>query len=258
MRLLTVAAASVVGVVLLALLPFAGAAVPLRGSVTTCSSNWSCDFVFNTSTGKGWANGSSPGYSYPGTMSLRLPGEANTTTGLPYSTYIQKLTGTYTYWTIGTFLGSDVNTGTVVTGTTNSNFTITCVGHSGKGGGCNYIYTTDNGTVTVRVTLAEMTATTLSCSPTTIVAGKTSCTVTVSNLWNSSKVPVGKLHIVGPYGGKLSDKGSCTLSSKGTCAFNWTAPVNGCGAYTITATYLGTTYYYTSTGSIAINVTDGC
>ena len=258
MQLLKAGLASIVVVALFALLPFAGATAPVTGTITTCSSNWSCDFVFNTSAGHGWANGTSTGYLLPGSLSLKLPGESNTSTNLTYSTYIQQLTGTYTYWTIGTFLGTDVNTGTVVFGTTDSNYTITCVGHSGRGGGCTYIYTTDNGSVVVKLTAAEMTATTLSCSPSTLSSGKTSCTATVTNLWNSSKVPSGKLHISFPYGGKPTSKGTCTLSSTGSCKFSWTAGANLCGAYTITVTYAGTPSYYTSSASKAITLTDGC
>jgi len=257
-KLLKAGLASVLVVALLALLPVAGATAPVTGTITSCSSNWSCNFVFNTSAGHGWANGSSTGYLYPGTLSLKLPGEASTSTNLSYSTYIRQLTGTYTYWTIGTFLGTDVNTGTVVFGTTDSNYTITCHGHSGRGGGCTYTYTTDNGSVAVTLTAAEMTATALSCTPTTLALGKVSCTATVTNLWNSSKVPTGKVHISFPYGGKPASKGACTLSTSGSCKFSWTAGAGLCGAYTIVVTYVGSVSFYTSTASQAINLTDGC
>jgi hypothetical protein len=258
MQLLKAGIASILVVVLLALLPVAGATTPVTGTIASCTSNWSCDFVFNTSAGHGWANGTSSGYLYAGSLSLKLPGESNTSSNLTYSTYIERLTGTYTYWTVGTFLGTDVNTGTVVFGTTDSNYTITCVGHSGRGGGCTYVYTTNNGSVTLTLTAAEMTATTLSCSPSTLSSGRTSCTATVANLWNSSNVPSGKLHISFPYGGKPSSKGTCTLSSTGSCKFSWTAGANLCGAYTISVTYAGTPSYYTSSASKAITLTDGC
>jgi len=239
-------------------MPTAGAAAPLAGTITSCSSNWSCDFVFNTTTGPGWANGTSTGYLNPGTLTLKLPGEANTSTGLTYSTYIQSLTGTYTYWTVGNFIGADVNTGTVVYGTTNSNYTITCHGHSGRGGGCTYTYTTDNGTIVVTRTLAEMTSLTLSCSPTTINSGKTSCTATVLNLWSSSNTPTGKLHISSTMVGKFSNNGTCTLSSAGTCAFTWTPSANGCGSSTLSAAYGGTRYFYKSSDALTIVVNVNC
>jgi hypothetical protein len=258
MQFLKAGVASILVVALLALLPAAGATTPVTGTITSCSSNWACDFVFNTSVGHGWANGSSTGYLTPGTLSLKLPGESSTSTNLTYSTFIERLTGTYTYWTVGSFLGTDVNTGTVVFGTTDSNYTITCHGHSGRGGGCTYTYTTDNGSVAVTLTSAEMTATTLACSPLTLTSGKVTCTATVTNLWNSSNVPTGKLHISFPYGGKPTSKGVCTLSSSGSCKFSWTAGPNLCGAYTIVVTYSGSHAYYTSTASKAINLTDGC
>ena len=252
MRLAHLAWAGPLALILLAILPAGGMAAPVNGTVVNCLNSAACTFTFNTTAGTGWANTTN------GRMSFQLPGEAKASYNLSYSAYIEKLTGTYTYWTIGTFLGTDVNTGTVVFGTTDSNYTITCVGHSGRGGGCTYIDTTDNGSVTVTRTAAEMTATTLSCSPTTLSSGRVSCTATVANLWNSSKVPSGKLHISFPYGGKPLSKGVCTLSSTGSCKFTWTAGANLCGAYTITVTYPGTLAYYTSSSSKAITLTDGC
>jgi hypothetical protein len=256
MRLSPVVFLGTVGVLLLAILPAAGATAPVSGAITTCSSNWSCNFVFNTSAGTGWANGTSSGYLHPGTITVKLPGEAMTSTGLTYSTYIQKLTGTYTYWTIGTFYGTDVNTGKVILGSTDSNYTITC---HGTGRGCTYTYTTDNGSILVKFTRAEMTSTAISCSPTSInVAGKTTCTVTVLNLWNSTNYPTGKLHFRSSGGGSFSNKGSCTLSATATCTFTWHPNDNTCGWSTISATYGGTTLFYKSSGSTPVTVTGGC
>ncbi|MCI4341728.1 MAG: hypothetical protein L3K11_05090 [Thermoplasmata archaeon] len=259
MRLWRIGLVATVGLVLLAILPAAGATAPMHGVVTRCSSNWSCDFVFNTSAGKGWANGTSSGYRYAGSMSVKLPGEAKTSTNLSYWTYIQKLTGTYTYWTIGNFVGTDVNTGRVILGSTNSNYTITCIGHSGRGGGCHYNYTTDNGTIVVKFTLAELTSTTLLCTPTSIgVSSKTTCTATVTNLWNSTNYPTGKIHFTSSGGGTFSNKGTCTLSSQGTCSFTWNSADDTCGSSTLSATYWGATYYYKSSGSTVVGVTGGC
>ncbi|MCI4319817.1 MAG: hypothetical protein L3J87_03385 [Thermoplasmata archaeon] len=259
MRGVTIGLVGTVGLLLLAILPAPGAATPLNGVITTCSSNWSCHFVFNGSTGKGWANGSSSGYLYPGTMSLRLPGEAKTSANLTYWTYIQRLNGTYTYWTIGNFFGTDVNTGKVVYGTTDSNYTITCHGHSGHGGGCTYTYTVDNGTIVVRFTKAEQTSTTISCTPTSIdVAGKTTCKATVKDLWNGTHYPTGKLHLTSSGGGSFSNKGTCTLGSTGNCTFTWHPSDNSCGSSTLAATYGGTTYFYKSSGSTLEGITGGC
>jgi hypothetical protein len=192
-------------------------------------------------------------------LSLQLPGEAQASYNLTYSTHIGSLIGTYTYWTVGNFLGTDVNTGKVIYGTTDTNYTITCHGHSGRGGGCTYTYTTDNGTITVRFTQAEQTSTTLSCSPTSIdIASSTTCTAKVTNLWNSSNTPTGKLHFSSSAGGKFSNMATCTLSSTGSCTFTWHPSDNTCGSSTIAATYVGTLHYYKSGGSTVVGVTGGC
>lgn len=255
MKLLRLAWLGPLGLVLLALVPVAGATAPVHGLVTTCSSTYSCKFVFNTSAGTGWANGVGYGfYGKPGVMSLQLPGEAKASYNLSYSTYIQKLTGTYTYWTVGNFLGTDVNTGKVIFGTTNTNYTITA--HCSRG--CWYTYTTDNGTIVVRFTQAEQTSTAISCSPTSIgVASKTKCTVTVTNLWNSSNVPTGKVHVSAAGQGTFSNHGSCNLTA-GKCTFTWHPSDNTCGGAGITATYAGTAAYYRSSGSTFETVTGGC
>jgi hypothetical protein len=259
MRQASIGLIGITGLLILAILPSAGAVAPVTGVVATCSSNWSCNFIFNTSAGKGWANGTSTGYLTAGTLSLKLPGESRTSTNLTYWTYIQRLNGTYTYWTIGNFVGTDLNTGKVVVGSTNSNYTITCHGHSGRGGGCTYTYSTDNGSVIAKPTLAEMTSTSLSCSPTTIkVAGKATCTVTITNLWNGTNYPIGKVRLSSSGGGSFSNKGICTLSATGSCTFSWHPSDNTCGSSSLTANYKGNTYYYKSGGKTLIGVTGGC
>lgn len=255
MRLLSVGLVGTVGLLLLAILPAAGAAAPVSGTVTSCSGLYTCKFVFNTSAGTGWANGSGSGYRTPGVISFQLPGEARATSNVTYDTFIGSLIGTYTYWVEGNFLGSDVNSGHVVYGTTNTNYTITCHGHSGRGGGCTYTYTTDNGTIVVHLTKAEQTATNLTCAK---VSGKTACSLSVINLWNSSNVPTGKVLFTGPYGGKFSNNGTCKLSSKGTCSFTFRPPANPCGIYDFTANYLGTTLFYKSSGLTTMFYGGGC
>jgi len=143
---------------------------PITGTVTNCTSIETCVYAFNTSAGTGWANSTLNSTSAE-RMALQLPGEAKASYNLSYSTYIARLNGTYTYWTAGSFVGTDVNSGNVIYGTTNTNYTITCHGHSGRGGGCTYTYTTDNGTIVVRFTNAEITSTSISCSPTSTQPG---------------------------------------------------------------------------------------
>lgn len=238
------------GIVLLLSLPSANgaAAPPVSGTVTNCLSTTTCSFSFNTTAGTGWASTTAT------TLSLQLPGEANASQNLTYGTYVQLLTGTYTYWTVGNFLGTDRNTGFVIYGTTDTNFTITCVGHSGRGGGCTYVDTTDNGTIVVKFTQQEQTLTSLSCTPTTIrVPGKSTCTVTVTNLWNSSNVPSGKVKFSAGGLGYFSNRGSCTLTA-GKCTIAFHPYDNTLGTVTITGSYLGTTAFYPSAGAMAISV----
>ncbi len=199
----------------------------------------------------GWANASPP------SMSLRLPGEPLASTALSYSTYTASLTGTYTYWTVGNFVGTDINTGKVVYGTTNTNFTITCYGHSGRGGGCTYIYTTDNGTIVVDLTQADRTATTVACVPSTIAPGSsTVCTATVNDTVNATSRPSGNVSFAGAYGStaNFSSGGLCTLVSS-SCSVTYTAPDDQLGTVPISATFLGTPSYYTSGGRSSIYVT---
>ncbi|HEV8049854.1 MAG TPA: hypothetical protein VGP88_04610 [Thermoplasmata archaeon] len=237
--------------ILLAFVPIAGATAPAHGLVTTCSSTSSCSFVFNTTAGTGWASTTAT------TMSFQLPGEAKASNNLTYSTYIGSLTGTYTYWTVGNFYGTDVNTGKVVFGTTDTNYTITCHGHSGRGGGCTYTYTTDNGTIVFHFTQAELTSTAVSCTPSTIsVASRTSCTVTVSNLWNASDFPTGKVHFSTPGLGSFANHGTCNLTA-GACTLKWHPFDNTGGSVTILATFPGNPAFYKSAGTTSVVVTGG-
>ena len=228
----------------------AGVPVPLHGLVTTCASTSKCDFVFSNTSGTGWANASPP------LMSLRLPGEAATSTSLAYSTYTARLSGYYTYWTVGTFVGTDVNTGKVVYGTTNTNYTITCHGHSGRGGGCTYTYTTDNGTIVVYFTGADPTSTAVACAPSTIGSGGSAlCTVTVNDTVKPSAHPSGSVTFVGPYGSTagFSNGASCTLLA-GACSVSYSPPDEQLGTVAITASFAGTPSFYESSARTSVYV----
>ena len=250
MRLARWAWVGPVSLLLLALLPTTSAA-QVHGSVVSCASTTTCGFTITSSAGTGWANTTST------TISFQLPGEASASYNLTYATYVGSLTGTYTYWTVGNFVGTDVNSGKVVYGTTDTNYTITCHGHSGRGGGCTYTYTTDNGTITFHLTLQEMTATSVSCSPTSInVAAKTTCTVTVVDTWNSSKVPTGTIHLTSGGLGTFANHGVCTLVA-GQCSLAWHPFDTTVGSATISASYGGTSAFYKSSGSTSVGVTGG-
>ncbi|MCI4345916.1 MAG: hypothetical protein L3K07_04100 [Thermoplasmata archaeon] len=251
MRMLRLAWIGPVGLLLLALLPVSGATAPVHGLVTTCTTTMSCKFQFNTTAGTGWAT------TTGSKLSFQLPGEAKASYNLSYAAYIARLTGTYTYWTVGNFVGTDVNSGKVVYGTTNTNFTITCHGHSGRGGGCTYTYTTDNGTIVFHFTQAALTATSVSCNPSSFnVPNKTTCTATVTNLWNSSNVPTGSVKL-SSYGlGSFTNKAVCTLSS-GRCSVTWTPFDNTVGYVSISASFIGSKAFYHSTASTTVTVTGG-
>jgi hypothetical protein len=236
-----------VGLLILAILPITGATAPVNGVVTTCSSTSSCTFIFNTSAGAGWAKTGSK------LISFQLPGEAKTSYNLSYSTYTARLTGYYTFWTVGNFVGTDVNSGKVVYGTTNTNYTITA--HCSRG--CYYTYTTDNGTIVFHFTRAELTSTSVSCSPSSInVASKTTCTAKVTNLWNASNVPSGKIRLSSGGLGAFANHGSCTLAA-GQCSLTWHPFDNTGGTVTISATFPGSSAFYKSNGSTTVGVTGG-
>lgn len=233
----------------LALLPAASATPSVAGAVTNCTSTTTCDFTFNTSAGSGGVSTTAT------TFSFQLPGESLASYNLSYSTYLGSLTGTYTYWTVGSFVGTDGNEGYVVHGTTDTNFTISCLGHSGRGGGCTYIDTTDNGTVVVDLTHQQMTPTSVRCSPTSVRPGSPSTSsVQVSDLWNSFRTPTGWVHLSAGGLGSLSSRGTCTLSAGGG-SLTFRAFDNTVGTVTIPATYSGAASFYRSAGTTSVTVT---
>jgi hypothetical protein len=234
--------------ILVALVPVAGATAPVHGTVTTCKATSLCLFKFNTTAGTGWANTTN------GKMSFQLPGEAKASYNLSYSTYIGSLIGTYTYWTVGNFYGTDVNTGWVVYGTTDTNFTITA--HCSRG--CYYTYTTDNGTIVFHFTHQELTSTSVSCNPSSIdVASKTNCTVTVTDLWNASHIPTGKVWFFSAGVGTFSNHHTCNLSA-GQCSITWHPSDDTGGTVTISVIYGGVaSAFYKTTGSTHVVVTGG-
>jgi len=233
----------------LVMVPVSASAAPYHGTVVKCKSTAVCTYDLNNTNPKvvGWAS------TTVHSLSFKLPWEAKASYNLTYSTYIEKLTGTYTYWTIGNFYGTDVNTGYVVYGTTETNFTITA--HCSRG--CTYTYTTDNGTIVFSFTKAYLTSTSVSCSPSSInVTSPTSCTAKVTNLWNSSNVPSGKIYMTTPGLGSFTNKGSCTLSS-GSCSLTFTPFDNTIGTVTISAKYAPVAGFYKSSSSTSVYVVGG-
>ncbi|HEV2317081.1 MAG TPA: hypothetical protein VGV89_05855 [Thermoplasmata archaeon] len=233
----------------------------IRGNVTNCTSQSTCTYAFSNAGGNGWANSTLSGTG-PLRMALQLPGESIPSYNLSYTTSTQRVTNnypTYIYWTVGSFLGTDSNTGHILYGTTNTNYSATChVVYRW----CHYTYVTDNGTIVVHPTNARPTGTTFTCSPTTFhPQQKTSCTVTVTNLWNASNYPTGKVHLSdgGTGAGSFSNKGTCALVN-GTCSFSFRSSDNACGLIYLSASFLGNAAYYKSGAetSIDVYVSGGC
>lgn len=228
---------------------------PVVGNVTNCTSQTACGYTFSNAHGTGFANSTH-------LMTIRLPGEALTSYNLSFTSSTMKITNnypTYIYWTVGQFLGTDVNSGHIIYGSTSTNYSATC--HPAYRW-CHYTYATDNGTIVVHFTNAEPTATGLGCSPSWLhPQQKTTCTVTVTNLWNASNYPPGKVHLNagGPSYGSFSNKGSCPLVN-GSCTFTFHVSDNACGLIIISATYAGSAAYYKSSGetSIDVYVSGGC
>lgn len=232
---------------------------PLLGTVVRCTSTVKCLYNLTTRLGSGWANSTLSATSKE-VMALKLPGESKVSSNLSYATYTQHVTYAYpntTTWTVGTFLGTDLISGHIIYGVTDTNFTATC--HP-VFRWCHYTYTTDNGTIIVRFTNAEVTSTAISCTPTsTKPGGKVSCSVDVTNGWNASKTPTGAVNISDGSTGTLSDKGVCKLTN-GSCSFVYRPADNTCGGVTISASYRGTAAFYKSAGSATVDVivSGGC
>ncbi|MCI4334021.1 MAG: hypothetical protein L3K04_00060 [Thermoplasmata archaeon] len=247
MRLRRLAWIGPASLLLLALLPVAGATAPVQGTVTKCTNTYTCSFVFNTSAGTGWAKTTlSP-------LSFQQPGEAKASYNLTYATYIEKLTGTYTHWTVGNFHGTDVNIGKVVVGATNTNFTITV----SCSRGCHDSYTTDNGTIVFHFTKAELTSTSVTCSPSSLShSNKTTCTAAVTNLWNSTNVPKRTVYFSSGGLGPFANHAKCNLTA-GSCSVTRHPNDDTVGTVTTSGIYGGTAAFYKGSSYTHVTVSGG-
>jgi hypothetical protein len=229
---------------LVVFLPSASGAVV--GVPTSCTGFGDCKFNITNSHGTGFAQ------TYGNSLSFRLPGEHNTTTGVPYSYYPNPIYGG-TYTITGSFVGADVNTGKVVWGTTAVNLTVTV--HCQRG--CSTTWVVNFGNITFRLTKADPTTTTVSCSPSSINPGShTLCTVHVTDQSNALKTPNGTVKFSTQYTGvgTWSHSGTCTLLS-GTCNITFAAADETSGTVIIYAHYHGNSYFWTSTGTFYLSVT---
>lgn len=212
---------------------------------------WTCTFVRPAVSGNGAATS---GYSSSGTLSFRLPGENNSTYGTPMAFAAVAVNGSV-HGTRGTFEGTDRTTGKVVFGWTNTNVSV--IVHCCRGG--SYPYALVNGSIVLHPTKMDGTSTSFSGTKSSLTTGQsTTCTVTVTDLRNSTVVPTGyvsmRTRLAG--GGHFSNHGVCTVVA-GTCRLRYTTSGEFVGTETMYATYHGTSAFYRSQGATYEYVTGG-
>jgi hypothetical protein len=100
------------------------------------------------------------------------------------------------------------------------------------------------------------TATTLVCSPgTVVIGGAAKCVVDVSDLdSNVAATPIGAVAFSSDAGGSFSTH-SCTLS-RGSCQVRYTPTATGSGTHRLTASYDGASPYHRSAATISLQVTN--
>lgn len=231
------------------------AAGTVTGVATSCDGIASCKFSLTdgnggtgtatASAGVGGYVGQSPLYFSGGYVTFQLPGDALPTTANGVYSGVAVLDGYSAtagtlYNTTGTFAALDVNTGLVVTGTTNT--LVGIMGHSGRGGG--NVYRLVSGTISIDETPLHATTTSLNCSPTPIAVGaQTACTVTVTDTITGTPVtPSGSVTFTSSDSKGTFSSASCSLYGTGataTCLVGYTPAFGTEGTQTITANYAG-------------------
>ncbi len=219
-----------------------------NGNATSCSGLATCSYNIGAGAGSASTIGGEPAYVgynftfYGGSLSFKLPGEtlvsydAGVYNGMEINTKVFTSTAGLIYHVTGSFAAPDYNTGKIVKGTTNGYVGIK--GHSGRGGGINFVLV--NGTITFKLTSLYATVTKVSCNPTLFLQGSsTTCTATVTDLLASSSVPTGHVIFSSTLG--FSPK-KCTLSS-GTCSVK-IFPI--AGIWPVYASYAGDSLHFQS------------
>ncbi|MCI4337136.1 MAG: hypothetical protein L3K17_08125 [Thermoplasmata archaeon] len=246
-------ALSAVAVLLVGFIPAASAAAPtISGKATSCSGLESCYFVLNTSAGAGWASTST---YFGDIVSFKLPGESNTTYGGQYTPSVVNVSGT-TNHILGTFVAIDANTGKVWFGTTDTN--VTATEHCSRTG-CSYTYALVNGSIAFQSTKFVGTTTTVSCSPSSFTAGKsTKCTASVKDLANASKKPSGTVTFstFSSGVGTFSHNGTCKLAS-GNCTVTFTPFDDASGTIGVEAVFTTHLTFYKSQASLDLYISGG-
>lgn len=225
------------------------ASITVDGTATSCTGLGACSYTITNGTGSGWATTST---AFGSVISFLLPGEQLATRNQPYSVHTVSVSGSV-YNEAGSFTATDANTGKIVSGTTNTQVTVTQ--HCSRTG-CYYTYALVSGTITFNLTNVDGTVTTVTCNPSTFNAGgSTKCTATVTDKANPSKFPTGAVTLsTSPYSyGTFSNKGTCTLSS-GSCSVQFTPFDNSVGNIPINAVYKGNSVYHISSASTVVVV----
>jgi hypothetical protein len=233
-----------------------GTATSCSGGLATCSYKLT-DGNGGTGTASTYAGipgyvGQSPLYFYGGSVFFKLPGEATTTYASGVYNGVAVLAGSSAtagtlYHMTASFSATDANTGTVVTGSTDT--VVGIKGHSGRGGG--NTYTLVSGSITLVATGKYATTTKLSCSPSSFLLGKsTNCIVTVSG--GSSPGGAVTFSQSGASGSlSFPNPPTCTLSS-GSCSLTITG--TSPGAPSVLASYPGDSTNLGSSGTFSLSV----
>jgi hypothetical protein len=244
-------------------------ATQITGTATKCSGLASCYFALTGTGGTGWAStiafvggyvGQSP-LNFRGTISFLLPGEANPTYNGSYQGQAvlagySSTAGTL-YHVTGTFSALDANTGTFVTGSTDT--LIGIKGHSGRGGGI--FFTLVHGSIMLNKSTSRASSTTLVCNPSSLSpGGSTTCTVTVNDPGaGSASTPKGTVTFTqsSAVPGTFHPAASCTLVG-GTGSVTFTVNPEGDGYYVrLTASYGGDSVHEGSAASVNVYVSAG-
>jgi hypothetical protein len=196
--------------------------------------------------------GQSPLNFAGGTVYFRLPGEASVTIASGVYSGQAVLSGSSStagtlYHVTGTFSATDVNTGKVVTGSTDT--VVGIKGHSGRGGGITFTLVT--GQITLDPTNKYGTSIAINCAPQSFLLGmSTTCTATVSG-GSSPGGDVTFLQSGGTGSVSFPNPATCTLAS-GSCSLTLvgTSPGNP----VIQAAYSGDTNNLASSRTLSLAV----
>ena len=246
---------------------------PVTGTATSCGGLASCTWTLTGSSGTGTAStsaavggyvGQSPLLFSGGSVTFRLPGEAQATSASGVYNGQAVLDGTSStagtlYETTGTFYVTDANTGQVVAGSTDT--VIGIKGHSGRGGGI--IFTLVSGTITITPTGQDGTSTAVSCYPSSLTSNEGAFTICIVQVTDSNTasptVPTGTITFStsgsGTFWSGSTHGASCILRSSGICAVAFFPTVDSGGTMSIYANYLGDSTHYQSTGRGLLYVT---